>query len=210
MVYKIGITENVLDRWKGKRYSYKTDPYDSWEKMVVLFVGADSMSCALVESFLIHRFGGRAGCRNCSAGGETAKPGDGPFFTYCVYRLAGPPGLHHAGFGKKREQLVLCVLNLLDFWFLGVEQKIFEGRVQNPASKSVEIRRNTNSYVEKPILTSKFVEFFFLKNRVEIMIFQEMQQKKDIVQELVTTSCVLLVRSCHTCPLSPRSPPMLW
>ena len=90
-VFKIGITENVVDRWMGKFYSYKKDPYDCWQGMLVLFVGADSFSCALVESYLIHRFRGRAGCRNCKPGGETAKPGPGPFFTYCVWRTLIPP-----------------------------------------------------------------------------------------------------------------------
>lgn len=47
-VYKIGITENPIDRWMGKSYSYKWDPTDDWEQMVILFVGADSMHCALV------------------------------------------------------------------------------------------------------------------------------------------------------------------
>lgn len=90
-VYKIGITENVVDRWMGKTYSYKFDTHEHWQGMTVLFVGADSLSCALVESHLISRFVGRAGCRNSSPGGEAAKNGPGPFFTYCVWRSLAPP-----------------------------------------------------------------------------------------------------------------------
>ena len=90
-VYKIGITENVLGRWMGKHYSYKLDPHTRWDGMVVLFVGPDSLSCGLVESYLISRFSGRSGCRNVQPGGESAKPGPGPFFTYCVWRSLAPP-----------------------------------------------------------------------------------------------------------------------
>lgn len=91
VVYKIGITENCIDRWASKDYSYKHDPYEAWEGMLILFVAANSLSCAFVESFLIHRFRGRRGNRNVNPGGETAKPGRGPFFTYCVYRILRPP-----------------------------------------------------------------------------------------------------------------------
>ena len=91
-VFKVGITENVLERWSGKTYSYRFDPYTHWDAMIVLFVGNDSLSCGLVESHLISRFWGRPGFRNCQPGGETAKPGPGPFFTYVVYKsLAAPP-----------------------------------------------------------------------------------------------------------------------
>lgn len=90
-VYKIGITENPIERWMKKSYGYKCDPYDDWEQMVILYVGADSMHCALVEAHLIHRFCGRSGCRNVNPGGESAKPGPGPFFTYVVWKsLANP------------------------------------------------------------------------------------------------------------------------
>lgn len=90
-VYKIGITENPIDRWMGKSYSYKWDPTDDWEQMVILFVGADSMHCALVEAHLIQRFCGRSGCRNVRPGGESAKPGPGPFYTYVVWRNLAYP-----------------------------------------------------------------------------------------------------------------------
>ncbi len=91
-VYKIGITENVVSRWSGKEYSYACDRYEDWQGMVVLFVGSDSLQCALIESFLISRFMGRAGCRNCNPGGESAKAGAaGPFFTYVVWRELTPP-----------------------------------------------------------------------------------------------------------------------
>ena len=89
-VYKIGITENVMDRWMGRPYSYKFDPYDDWEQMIVLYVGEDSMQCALVEAHLIHRFLGRSGCRNVRPGGETAQAGAGPFFTYVVWKSLAP------------------------------------------------------------------------------------------------------------------------
>lgn len=89
-VYKIGITENVMERWIGRPYSYKFDPYDDWEQMIVLYVGADSMQCALVEAHLIHRFLGRSGCRNVTPGGESAKTGSGPSFTYVVWKSLAP------------------------------------------------------------------------------------------------------------------------
>lgn len=91
VVYKIGITENVIDRWCNKPYCYKSDKADVWHGMVVLFVGADSLTCGMVESFLIHRFLGRSGCRNSQLGGETAKPSCNLYFTYCVYRILAPP-----------------------------------------------------------------------------------------------------------------------
>ena len=91
-VFKVGITENVMERWSGKSYSYKFDAYTHWDAMIVLFIANDSLSCGLVESHLISRFWGRPGFRNCQPGGETAKPGPGPFFTYVVYKsLAAPP-----------------------------------------------------------------------------------------------------------------------
>jgi len=90
-VYKIGITENVISRWVGKSYSYKCDPHDDWQQMDVLFVGNDSLQCGLVEAHLISRFLGRSGCRNVQRGGETAKPGPGPFFTYVVWKSLAPP-----------------------------------------------------------------------------------------------------------------------
>lgn len=85
-VYKIGITENCIDRWCNKKYSYKKDTVEKWQRMTVLFVAEDSLACGLVESYLIHRFRGRPGCRNNQPGGETMKKGPGPFFTYCVWR----------------------------------------------------------------------------------------------------------------------------
>ena len=92
-VYKIGITENVLSRWCGKAYSYKLDKFEPWQGMTVVFVGQDSLQCALIESFLISRFIGRAGCRNCNPGGEGVKTASspGPFFTYVAWRILTPP-----------------------------------------------------------------------------------------------------------------------
>lgn len=102
-VYKIGITENVVSRWSGKAYSYACDRHEDWQGMVVLFVGGDSLQCALIESFLISRFMGRAGCRNCNPGGESAKAGPGPFFTYVVWRELTPPtNAARVTVGKKR------------------------------------------------------------------------------------------------------------
>ena len=91
VVYKVGITENVIDRWCNKPYAYTNDQFEKWDGMVVLFVGPNSLTCALVEAFLIHRFIGRPGCRNCLLGGETAKPGCKIYFTYCVWRSLAPP-----------------------------------------------------------------------------------------------------------------------
>ena len=90
-VFKVGITENFVDRWCNKPYCYTKDKSDEWQGMTILFVARDSLACSLVESFLIHRFRGRPGCRNIQPGGESAKKSEGPFFTYCVWRLLVPP-----------------------------------------------------------------------------------------------------------------------
>ena len=89
-VYKIGITENVINRWYGKVYGYKQDPHDDWKQLVVLYVGSDSMQCGLIEAHLIDRFRGRSGCRNVLRGGEGVKkdPYAGPYFTYVVWHKA--------------------------------------------------------------------------------------------------------------------------
>ena len=101
-VYKIGITENVCSRWFGKKYSYKLDKFESWQGMTVVFVGHDSLHSALIESFLISRFIGRAGCRNCNPGGESAKAGPGPFFTYVVWRILTPPNSAQVATAEKK------------------------------------------------------------------------------------------------------------
>ena len=38
-VFKIGITENPLERWSGRHYSYKLDPYTCWDGMMILSLG---------------------------------------------------------------------------------------------------------------------------------------------------------------------------
>ena len=90
-VFKVGITENVIDRWCQKTYCYKNDKFDRWQGMIVLFVGSSSLVCGLVESYLIHRFIGRPGCWNVALGGESAKPASNLYFTYCVWRSLAPP-----------------------------------------------------------------------------------------------------------------------
>lgn len=90
-VFKIGITASPVHRWCHRVYGYGRDRKEKWQGMKILSVNADSFSAALLESFLISKFKGTPGCRNENPGGETASPGDGPFFTYVVYRILVPP-----------------------------------------------------------------------------------------------------------------------
>lgn len=90
-VFKMGITASPVHRWCHPVYGYSRDRKEKWQGMKILSVNADSFSAALLESFLISKFKGTPGCRNENPGGETASPGDGPFFTYVVYRILVPP-----------------------------------------------------------------------------------------------------------------------
>lgn len=90
-VFKIGITWNPCKRWMHPTYGYCQDRRERWDKMKVLSVASCSFSTALIESVLIKKFRGSPGCRNEHPGGETACPGEGPHFTYVVYRILVPP-----------------------------------------------------------------------------------------------------------------------
>ena len=59
--------------------------------MKPICVTESSFSAALLECMLISKFKGTPGCRNERPGGETASPGEGPHFTYLVYRVLTPP-----------------------------------------------------------------------------------------------------------------------
>ena len=90
-VFKIGISANPVLRWNHTVYGYARCRREKWQGMKVIAVTAHSFSAALLESVLISKFRGTPGCRNESPGGETANPGDGPHFTYVVYKILVPP-----------------------------------------------------------------------------------------------------------------------
>lgn len=90
-VFKIGITANPIKRWKHPVYGYCLDRREKWQGMKVVSVNSSSFSAALLESFMISKFKGNLGCRNENPGGESACPGEGPHFTYVVYRVLVPP-----------------------------------------------------------------------------------------------------------------------
>ena len=90
-VYKVGISSSPLHRWTHSVYGYARDRYEKWQGMKVVAASDTSFSAGLVESFLINQFQGQPGCRNERPGGETPDPGEGPHFTYVVYRILVPP-----------------------------------------------------------------------------------------------------------------------
>ncbi len=90
-VFKIGITANPSSRWNHSKYGYALDRREKWDGLKVLAINSSSFSAALLESFLISKFKGKPGCRNENPGGESASPGEGPHFTYVVYRVLVPP-----------------------------------------------------------------------------------------------------------------------
>lgn len=90
-VFKIGITANPVGRWNHPNYGYAIDHREKWQGMKIISVSSSSFTAALLESFLISKFRGTPGCRNEKPGGESACPGEGPHFTYVVYRVLVPP-----------------------------------------------------------------------------------------------------------------------
>ena len=90
-VFKIGLTSGPVKRWQHPRYGYALDKREKWRGMKIICVTASSFSAALLETMLISIFKGTPGCRNEKPGGETASPGEGPHFTYVVYRILTPP-----------------------------------------------------------------------------------------------------------------------
>ena len=89
-VFKIGISANPVVRWNHTVYGYARDRREKWQGMKVISINANSFSAALLESVLISKFRGTPGCRNENPGGETACPGEGPHFTYVVYKILVP------------------------------------------------------------------------------------------------------------------------
>ena len=90
-VFKVGITSSPVRRWLHPTYGYSLDKRERWQGMKIICVTESSFSAALLECMLIAKFKGTPGCRNEKPGGETASPGEGPHFTYLVYRVLTPP-----------------------------------------------------------------------------------------------------------------------
>lgn len=90
-VFKIGITSSPVKRWIHPVYGYSLDRREHWQGMKIISITSTSFSAALIETMLISRFKGTPGCRNEKPGGESASPGEGPHFTYVVYRVLFPP-----------------------------------------------------------------------------------------------------------------------
>ena len=90
--FKIGITENPVSRWCGRKYAYKKDVIEKWQGMVVLHMDANSFVCGLIEAHLIRIFRETPGCRNTAHGGETLSPLPGPHCVYVVFRSLVVPG----------------------------------------------------------------------------------------------------------------------
>ena len=90
-VFKIGITSCPAKRWANPVYGYVLDKRERWQGMKIICVTSNSFSAALVESMMISQFKDTPGCRNEKPGGETASPGEGPHFTYVVYKVLIPP-----------------------------------------------------------------------------------------------------------------------
>lgn len=91
VVFKLGITANPVRRWMHPTYGYALDRIERWQGMKVFSATSHSFSAALLEGFMISLFKGTPGCRNEKPGGESACPGEGPHFTYVVFRVLEPP-----------------------------------------------------------------------------------------------------------------------
>ena len=90
-VYKIGVTGDPLLRFYKEPCTASPNPgyYKSHEKfkcMYVLYAGATWEEAALMEAVLIESHLGKPGNRNIRPGGEGRRMGQGPFFTYLVFK----------------------------------------------------------------------------------------------------------------------------
>ena len=94
-IFKIGLTGNPLFRFY--KVPSKTSPSpgyhhdrEKFQHMYILFAGATWDEASLMEAILISEFQGKPGNRNVNPGGEGRKVYEPPFFTYVVFKSAGP------------------------------------------------------------------------------------------------------------------------
>ena len=54
-IFKIGITQNAANRWDSPRFGYKFER-DKWESMLVIFLGPEQFTPAMLEAALIDKY----------------------------------------------------------------------------------------------------------------------------------------------------------
>ena len=90
-VYKIGVTGDPLLRFYKEPCTAPPNPgyyksHEKFKRMYVLYAGATWEEAALMEAVLIESHLGKPGNRNIRPGGEGRRMGQGPFFTYLVFK----------------------------------------------------------------------------------------------------------------------------
>ena len=57
-VFKVGFTHCAYFRFYNKKFGYVYDPYDKWEKMIVIYCSSETISPGYIEAALIQRHKG--------------------------------------------------------------------------------------------------------------------------------------------------------
>ena len=57
-VFKVGYTHCPYFRFYNKKFGYTYDPYDKWEKMVVIYCSSEAISPGYIEAAIIQRHKG--------------------------------------------------------------------------------------------------------------------------------------------------------
>ena len=65
-IFKIGMTQNAANRWDSPRSGYKFER-DKWESMLVIFLGPEKFTPAMLEAALIDKYRslGECICKLC-------------------------------------------------------------------------------------------------------------------------------------------------
>jgi len=58
LVYKLGFTHDAQWRFRNPKYGYCHDKFHKWEKMYILYMGAESIAAAYIEAAAIQKFKG--------------------------------------------------------------------------------------------------------------------------------------------------------
>ena len=92
-VYKVGVTADPLFRfYKEPTHESPSPGYyrspDRFKFMDVIYAAESFDEAALMEAVLIETYKGMPGNRNVRPGGEGRQCGQGPFFTYFVFKSA--------------------------------------------------------------------------------------------------------------------------
>ena len=61
MIFKFGISHDVVKRWENKEYGYKHEAC-KWQAMQVIFLSPEQFSPAMLEAALIEKYGGSLAC----------------------------------------------------------------------------------------------------------------------------------------------------